>query len=503
MTLAQRLDGWMNPIMVKELRQAVRGRFIVTVLTLSLLAQIIAVGAFMLSDLISTTPGRDPVGDSTFTALFFVLFTATVLFVPLYSGVRMAIERSDTNVDLLFVTTIKPRTIVLGKLFTTIALTALMFCASLPFLVFSYVLRGIDVVTILFVCFIAFFVVCSSAVLALFLGCIPATKPFRLLLAVVFFGLTIIGYSGFAVAIATIIRNTTTAMFLTSDFWIGLTLSMITIGAVDAMLLVATTVVIAPPAANRAFPIRTMIACAWTLSGTAAAYSAFRYKDPGPMLVWAMVQLGLITLVLCSAVGEREHWGPRIARTIPANPLKRVLAFLFYSGSAGGVLWAICFFTLTCVAYHLVIELRPPGLVSQKVIGTHVLIEAAMCFLAYLLSAMLLRRRFFRRIPSRATWAIGLVIFALAAVIPPLVFLAGYSGTPELKKHYNLVTILNPFPMLDGDMHPARLPALLIWLVPVLVLTLPRIREQWRAFHPLRASDDDASLEELQEGTAA
>jgi hypothetical protein len=501
-TLAQRLDGWLNPVMVKELRQAVRGRFIVTVLTLSLLAQVVAVGAFMLTDSITSAPVRGSVGDTTFITLFFVLFVGTVFFIPLYSGIRMAVERSDTNVDLLFVTTIKPRTIVIGKLLTTIVLTALMFFASLPFLVFSYVLRGIDILTIFFVLFIAFFAVCSAGVVALFLGCVPATKPFRLLLGVVFFAVTIMVCISMGTIITEIIRSATTTLFLTTDFWSGLGATLLVMCAVDAMLLVTTTVIITPPAANRAFPIRIMMAMLWLASGAVAARLAFRLRDADVMLAWAIAQSVLITIVLCSAVGERERWGPRIARSIPENPLKRFFAFLFFSGAGGGVLWAIVFYLATAGVYEVVLQFKPASLVREKIVPAQTLLEAAMCFLSYLLTAQLLRRRFLHRIPPRATWAIGLAIFLLVAVIPPLVFLAGANRTADLQERYGLVTILNPFPFLDGDPHPARLPVLLIWVQIAALANAAWIAEQWRAFRAPRRFEDANALP-LQEGTTA
>src|SRR5215212_1078206 len=147
--LRERLDNWVNPIMVKELRQAVRGRFVATVLTLALLAQCVAIAAIILSGKVNAELfSNEPAGPAAFTAIFTVVFMACLFFVPLYVGVRMVTERSDTNVDLFFITTIRPRAIVFGKLQAVLALVTLMFSAALPFLVFSYVLRGIDLIAI-------------------------------------------------------------------------------------------------------------------------------------------------------------------------------------------------------------------------------------------------------------------------------------------------------------------------------------------------------------------
>lgn len=496
--IGTKLDGWLNPVLVKELRQAVRGRFIVTMLSLSLLAQIIAVSIFMLTDSLEARGMTvTAVGADTFTTLFFVMFTATVFFIPLYGGLRMAVERSDSNVDLLFVTTIRPRTIVIGKLLTLMALTALIFSASLPFLVFSYVLRGIDVLTIFFVLAIGFIAVTTASIVALFLGCIPASKPFRFVLGIGFCGLTLMSYAGLASVITSVIRTSTGSMFASPDFWSGVIATTVLVVGLDAVLLVVTTTIITPPAANRALPIRAMASIVWLLSLGAATRLVFKSSDGDPLEMWATAMIALITIVLCSAIGERETWGPRVARTIPRNVFKRAFAFLFYSGGGGGTLWTIVFFALTTAAYAIVMKLRPPVTLSVgKSVSAVVFVEAALCFLSYALTGLFLRRRWLHRVPPRATWAIGLMIFLAVAIVPPLVLLAGYSGTAALKQHYDIITILNPFPRLEGAAHALRLPVLIAWAIAAFVVNVPWIAEQWRAFRrmPIDEASDDVTI---------
>ena len=69
-----------------------------------------------------------------------ILLAICLLFVPAYTSIRLAFER-DTNVDLLFVTTIKPSAIVWGKMFAALTITVLIFSACMPFMVFTYWLR--------------------------------------------------------------------------------------------------------------------------------------------------------------------------------------------------------------------------------------------------------------------------------------------------------------------------------------------------------------------------
>src|SRR5262249_24721096 len=147
----ERLDDSLNPIVVKELRQAVQSRFVVVALLLFLSLQLLILGLYLVfgygarsADMESVNAGREG-----FLVLQGVLLGTCLLFIPLYAGVRLAAERSDTNVDLLFVTALKPRAIVRGKLFSAVVLVLLIFSACAPFMTFTYLLRGIDMPTIL------------------------------------------------------------------------------------------------------------------------------------------------------------------------------------------------------------------------------------------------------------------------------------------------------------------------------------------------------------------
>src|SRR5262249_9107992 len=112
-SLFGKLDDWLNPIVVKELRQAVRSRVVVAALMLFLLLQLGLFGVYAL-----TTEASQQHESEVFSAgrqIFRVLqgiLLGTCLLVPAYAGLRLGAERSDTNVDLLFISTLRPRAIV-------------------------------------------------------------------------------------------------------------------------------------------------------------------------------------------------------------------------------------------------------------------------------------------------------------------------------------------------------------------------------------------------------
>ena len=185
----QRIDDSINPIVVKELRQAVKSRFVVAVLLIFLVLQLgwialqlLVVGAQGRIDSLEFQGGRD-----VFTALQFILLATCLLFIPLYTALRLAAERNEANTDLLFITTIQPRAIISGKLFSAIVLAILIFSACIPFMGLTYYLRGIDWPIILLILAIDFLVVIVSVQLMVFLAVVPGNMVIKAMLGL--FGL--------------------------------------------------------------------------------------------------------------------------------------------------------------------------------------------------------------------------------------------------------------------------------------------------------------------------
>ncbi len=487
--LAARFDDWLNPIAVKELRQAVRGKFVLVALVLSLLAQLVTVAVLAITNSLQAAPVA--AGPGAFTILFSVVFTAGVFFVPMYAGFRMAAERSDVNVDLLFITTIRPRTIVLGKVLAVTGIVALLFSASLPFLMFSYVLRGVDFVNIAILLAVAIAIVISQSIVALFLGALPTSRPFKILLAVGFFLGTIGIYAPVLTLTSQLMRFGTAMMFSTPQFWslfAGLMIGMVTM---DAMLLVLTTAIITPAAANRALPIRVMLVVTWLLAFVPALWAAIQHRQAEVLVAWAIAQLALITIVLLSATSERESWGPRVARTIPRNPLLRALAFRFYSGAAGGPVWAVLMYAATIATYWTAAVTQRVVTGTRAMLMVNILTDAALAMLAYAMTAVLLRRTLLRRVPANRTWGIALVLFIALTVLPPIAILSRDAESMSWGTYVHITTIANPFPTMQRpeELQLARTIFLAVWAGLTAAANAKWFSSQVRGFKPLKPRD--------------
>jgi hypothetical protein len=186
--LLARLDDWsdrLSPIVVKEIRQMVRGREFTYSFGLSLIAGLL-VAFFGLADAM-TSAGTS--GPKVFSALMVCLGLLGVAVVPIGTFSALRSERVDQTLDLITQTTLSPRSIVVGKLMTQWIKLITLFAGLAPFIAMSFLLGGIDLQTILIslaVLFMWSMWVCAAC---LFLS---SASQSRAMSAIVFIGLGLV-----------------------------------------------------------------------------------------------------------------------------------------------------------------------------------------------------------------------------------------------------------------------------------------------------------------------
>ena len=117
----EKLDAWcekwsdrFNPILVKETRQALKSRQFVITFSLLLFAALswTIVGTFSLMPAIYTSPSAPRM----MLGYYFVLALPMLLVVPLAAYRSLEGEIDDGTLELLSITSLSPRQIILGKL---------------------------------------------------------------------------------------------------------------------------------------------------------------------------------------------------------------------------------------------------------------------------------------------------------------------------------------------------------------------------------------------------
>jgi hypothetical protein len=455
-SLFGKLDDWLNPIVVKELRQAVRSRVVVSVLLLFLLLQVGLFGLFILQ--METARGPNEAmfraGREVFRVLQGILI-GTCLLVPLYAGLRLGAECSDTNVDLLFISTLRPRSIVAGKLLSSLVLVLLVFSACTPFMTFSYLLRGLDIPTIGLVLYIDFMVVLWAIQAALFLAVIPVPLVVRGLFLLAGIGMLIGLFSGVLGTTSMLIE---TGLGTFPDpwlFWLGLLSTTLVEVGLAGLLFMWSVAILNPPSANRALPVRLYLLGFWLATLLVAIYWSNKLKSYGPLGSWVILNGLLFALQLFLSLNEREQWGPRVARTIPQPVWLRLPAFLLYSGSAGGVLFSVLMIELTFWGGGMLVLGQSTGWVDTETMAESLklVLLIGLYVYCYGLSAVLVRigllRSQFRPIN---TWLLAVLLTGLGSILPYAVAYFFFPTTLHYQAERGVWSSTNPFASIDNAM---------------------------------------------------
>ena len=353
--LAGTLDDWINPIAVKEMRQAVNGRFIAWTLIAFLLIQLGIVAAVLL---FSEASGQGfNTGRNVFMGHLGVLLGTCLFYLPISTAVRLASERSEKNIDLLFITTLRPIQIIWGKTLAAMVLMLLFFSASMPFMTLTYLLRGIDLQSSFILLALDALVVAACIQLGILLACLPGrviSQGFRLL-----FGLPIL-FVVFSIAL----QSSFGMLFMgvgssigSWDFWgPALTITFFVILGIG-MLFVLSVTFITPRSANRALGIRIYLFFIWLTSGIVLGILSITEGAEDPIQAWIIGMTLLFSATLFVSICERHELGPRVLRTIPQKRILRLPAFFLYSGAASGISYSILMILGTFVMTALFIDM--------------------------------------------------------------------------------------------------------------------------------------------------
>src|ERR1700722_1181377 len=334
--------GWrrweMNPVVVKELRQAVRSWAVTGMLLLFLVVLFVTTVIFLIEDSFGPSSNLQ-VGGEIFLGFMTILAAASILFIPLYTGVRMAAERLENNNDLLYISTLSPLRIIWGKFICGAYITLLFFSACMPFMAFTNLMRGVDLPTVFFVLAYLFVVVCATNQLAIFVACLPITRPFKVFLALAEFVMSFWIIGIVVITSSEMMRSGIGSMMARGTFW----MTTASIGGIIVMIgglfFVLSVTLISPPSANRALLPRIYVTLIWIISGLLAAEWARYDRRPDAIYVWMVLVTYLLIGALVAAVSNSDQLSRRVRRRIPNFRPLRALALLFFNGAAGGLVW--------------------------------------------------------------------------------------------------------------------------------------------------------------------
>ncbi len=180
-----RLSDWMNPILVKETRQALKSRQF----SITFVLMLIAVLIWTVFAVTLMVPGiyYIPSGASLLLGYFIILMVPVCVIVPMSAFRSMASELEEGTHDVLSLSSLSSRQIVLGKLYVAVLQTIVYFSAVTPCIALTYLLRGVGLGSILLVLSITAGISLCFSTVAILLAALARGREQQVLMTLVLF----------------------------------------------------------------------------------------------------------------------------------------------------------------------------------------------------------------------------------------------------------------------------------------------------------------------------
>ena len=332
----------LNPILVKEARQALKSRQFVITFSLLLCfgwGWTVLGLALLCMEMGLTGVFYAPSGRFMLIGYYVVLAIPMLVVVPFSAFRSLASEREDGTFELLSITTLSSRQIISGKLGSALLQMMVYYSALSPCIAFTYLLRGVDIVTILFVLFYTFLGSLALSVFGLMVATVTRSYHWQVFLSVILLG-TLFG-AAYAWSTLIILLIVSTAPLDEPWFWITNLASLSFYVSFLVLCLETAGSQLSFASDNRSTRLRIimlvqqMLLIGWVFYG------------------WCQIERTsfLAVLTVCGSIywaimgtlmiGESGELSPRAMRRLPQSFLGRSVLTWFNPGSGTGYVFAV------------------------------------------------------------------------------------------------------------------------------------------------------------------
>ncbi len=391
-----------------------------------------------------------------------------------------------------------------------------MFLSAIsPCIAFTYLLRGVDILTILMLVVYSTLASLGFSLLGLLLATC-AMERYRQVVASV---MLVLGLGGLFLAgcgVTADVLRSPPAMEL-RDFFLGVAAMFTAYASYFLLLYLAAAAQLSFASSNRSTALRIVMFAQQALLVGWMAYAWLQEQRQLDVLLAALMFSGLHWYVMgIFLIGEPERLSPRVRRDLPQSFLGRALLTWFNPGAGSGLMFALANFLAVAVLLQLAVQfgLGIPT-VSFGMMGPPLwnpqekMFYASLLGLCYLTIYLGLGKLLLGAVRPAPTEGVGIVLrvalnvllVALGAGIPLVIQM---SSDNLQNSGYSLLHITNPFWTVVEVVHPFRaLPteiSVLLVALPaaaglVLLLNLAAVVaevRQVRIARPTRLVEEDA-----------
>jgi len=439
-----------NPILVKETRQALKGRQFALTFILLLTASWIISAGFAINAPEEIEYGA--IAMDLFYAFYVVLAFAVVIVVPLGAFLSLSGENQENTFDLLSITTLNPTQIVRGKLESTLVQTLVYYSAIAPFMAFTALLNGFDFLCCVFMLAITMVASITGSIFGLMMAAVMRSRRLQSLMGL-FWLLIVLGclvtvYFWLLGGLSVLTRRPLPYGW---EFWSVTAICCVGVGSYVVFLVQITASQLTFASDNRTSGIRLTASIQIMLYLMTIAFLTFYVMPPSSgrwtadetftMTIPILIHLAVIGLF---QVTQPNTLTPRTIRDLPTNPFLRFLWIPYLPGGTRGLLWLLVNALSIPLMHMSLLRL----VTSSSTAYTSTMIAATAYIVIILGFGSLLGRWLFFKFSAIQPGHVRLtlIILVVACIILPYVpFMLGLNYTSS---NFTPLKILNPFATL-------------------------------------------------------
>jgi hypothetical protein len=336
----EKASEWLNPILVKESRQALKSRQFVITFSFMLLV------TWIMTIVLVTANWPDifyfPYGATFLCAYAIILAAPLVIVVPFTAFRSLAVEREDGTFELVSVTALSARQIVTGKLGSAFV-QIMVYCSAIaPCLVFTYLLRGVDLVRILFVIAWTIGVSAGLCCISLLAATFSRARHMQTLLAVgLIFLLLFVGFMWLWVIIGVTMAGDS-VQWGADWFWPTMAYLAMLLVCLSVTCILAGSAQISFASDNHAMPVRLSLFFTQVFATGGLIYLICLLGETWPVYTMSIIGCGFWAVVGSFLIGDSGFVSERVRRTLPSSLFGRAFFSWFNPGSGTG-------YVFTCV----------------------------------------------------------------------------------------------------------------------------------------------------------
>jgi hypothetical protein len=437
----ERWSDWLNPLLVREVRQSLRGRIFSGAIVLTSLISAIV----LICGILAITAGRsrsDGNGLEIFSVLYYLLWGLCCVLLPMSAATRFRAERGSGEFELFLITGISARQVVSGKLQAALVQVLLALSVAAPFLMICYLLRGISApqIALNLLALTVFTVVLTQG--GILIGVVTTSKIIFGLLMIPFFWLLIMSF--------TMVGGLLNSELLERMFG-SLNMGLAIVGGLGVLLYyfllfhLGAVAMLEFQVRNRTFPLRLF------LLGTAILLPGLLVfvpdvSEPQAFFYGLFLPVAVIVTLLVPIPDRpvplpiREQW---------SHGWRRWFRMLFYPDRGSVLMWYALFAGILC-AWETVIQ--------DQVDDGYVLSVLCAALLLWSLLGNLMGRLV---VPRAPTFMLSILGNGLPSLIAMFLF---FADEPEAAKA--LCPITTPAYVSDVEMGSSALPVMIgLWLI--------------------------------------